>query len=325
MSAGTNENQHADHRIVRTVNMFRSHTGRRAFTLIELLVVIAIIAILIGLLLPAVQKVREAAARTQCQNNLHQMGVAVHAYVAANDSKLPPGYTSAAAGVNGDGLGPGWGWGAYLLPYVEQDNLFRLIDPKTDILAPVHANVRVTPLKVFRCPADNPAAGDTFQAVGEGGPLGPIAFANYVAVGGTFEVSGFPDTNTGTFLRNSTYRITDISDGTSNTLFVTERQSRRSPMTTWVGGVTGAHNPPLNPAFEEEGPPTFILTQTGEVDEARTPNNKLGHVEDASSNHSSGVLGLFGDGSVRFVRDSISPFTWVGIGTRSGGEVLGDF
>jgi prepilin-type N-terminal cleavage/methylation domain-containing protein len=310
-----------------SASVLRSLTlpARRAFTLIELLVVIAIIAILIGLLLPAVQKVRDAAARTQCQNNLHQMGVAMHAYAGANDSRLPAGFTSKPATVNGDGLGPGWGWAAELLPYVEQDNLYRQINPKVDILDPMHAGVRTTPLKVFRCPSDNPAGGDTFEVVGESGPLGRVAFANYVAVGGTYEVSGFPDTNTGPFLRNSTHRITDVSDGTSNTLFVTERQSRRSPMTTWVGGVTGAHNPPLNPAFEEEGPPTFVLTQTGDVAEARTPNNKLGHVEDANSNHSGGVLGLFGDGSVRFIRNSIDPFTWTGIGTRSGGEVLGDF
>src|SRR5262245_9085845 len=97
---------------------------RRAFTLIELLVVIAIIAILIGLLLPAVQKVREAAARTKCQNNLKQIGLAMHNYHSAYD-KFPAGYVSAAATVDGDGLGPGWGWGAFLLPYLEQEPLYR--------------------------------------------------------------------------------------------------------------------------------------------------------------------------------------------------------
>jgi len=300
-------------------------TNRRlAFTLIELLVVIAIIAILIGLLLPAVQKVREAAARTQCQNNLHQIGLAMHSYEGTYQ-KLPPGFVSRTATPNGDGLGPGWGWGAHLLPYVEQDNLFRQINLNVDILDPMHANVRVTPLKVFRCPSDTPANGDTFQVVSETGPLTQLAFANYVACGGTAEVTGFPDTNTGTFLRNSGYRITDITDGSSNTLFVVERCSKRSPRTTWVGAPTGAINPPINPALEDEGPPTFVLTQTGAVSEGRTPNNALDHVEDASSNHTGGVLALFGDGSVRFIRNSISPSAWVGAGTRAGGEVPGDF
>jgi prepilin-type N-terminal cleavage/methylation domain-containing protein/prepilin-type processing-associated H-X9-DG protein len=301
-----------------------AHRRRPGFTLIELLVVIAIIAVLIGLLLPAVQKVREAAARTQSQNNLKQIGLGLHNYHAAFE-RFPPGYTSRAVTLDGDGLGPGWGWGAYLLPYLEQENLYRQIDLTRDIADPVHAQARVTSLKVFLSPADSPP-GPTFTAVAEGGtPICEVAFANYVAVGGTFEVSGFPDTNTGVLLRNSRHRVGDITDGTSNTLLVTERESRRSPMTTWVGAVTNSVNPPLNPAYEDEGPPTLVLTNTGEAAEGRTPNNPLGHVEDASSRHTGGVNALFGDGSVRFLRNSIDPVVWEAIGTRAGGEVVGDF
>src|SRR5215213_4488319 len=105
---------------------------RHAFTLIELLVVIAIIAILIGLLLPAVQKVREAAARTQCTNNLKQIGVAMHAYHAAYEH-LPPGFTSAAPAPDAEGTGPGWGWAMHLLPFLEQDPLYRQANLKLDI------------------------------------------------------------------------------------------------------------------------------------------------------------------------------------------------
>ena len=298
--------------------------ARRGFTLIELLVVIAIIAILIGLLLPAVQKVREAAARLKSQNNLKQIGLGMHNYESANQ-KFPPGFSSQAAAVDGDGLGPGWGWAAHLLPHMEQDNLFRQINLGNDILHPGHATVRTTVLPGFRCPSDQPTNGETFTVVGPSGPLGTVAFANYAACGGTFEVTGFPDTNTGTFLRNKAYRFGDITDGTSNTLFATERASKRSPMTTWVGAITGSINPPLDPAHDEEGPPTLCLFQTGEIDEGRTPNNPFNHVEDASSQHTGGVNALFGDGSVRFLRNSIHPAAWIGLGTRAGGEVPGDY
>src|SRR5262245_18176159 len=129
--------------------------SRRAFTLIELLVVIAIIGVLIALLMPAVQKVREAAARTNCKNNLHQIGVAFHNYHGAYGS-FPPGFVSQAAAVDDESLGPGWGWAALLLPYVEQDNLYRQINFAKDIADAANAQARVTSLSLFRCPSDNP-------------------------------------------------------------------------------------------------------------------------------------------------------------------------
>jgi prepilin-type N-terminal cleavage/methylation domain-containing protein/prepilin-type processing-associated H-X9-DG protein len=296
---------------------------RRGFTLIELLVVIAIIAILIGMLLPAVQKVREAAARTQCQNNLKQVGVAMHAHHAAY-GVFPPGYTSAAPAPNADGTGPGWGWAAHLLPFMEQEPLYRQVNLKLDIAHASNAAVRTTSLKGYLCPSDTPKS-PTFTAVADGGgAICEVAFANYVGLGGVYEVTDNPDVNTGVLLRNSRYRVADITDGTSGTLMVVERQSLRSPRTTWVGAVTGSVNPPVTPGYDDEGPATLCLTNIGEPDEGRTPNNPLEHVEDAGSRHTGGINALFCDGSVRFVRNAINPVAWSALGTRAGGEVVND-
>ena len=115
----------------------------------------------------------------------------------------------------------------------------------------------------------------------------------------------------------------DITDGTSNTLFVGERASKQSPQTTWVGAVTGAViQQTNNPALGVEGPGVLVLTNSGAASEGRVPNNPLEHVEDTNSRHSQGVNWLFGDGSVRGITNSIAPATWVAVTTRAGGEVV---
>src|SRR5690242_2517716 len=133
---------------------FIARASRTGFTLIELLVVIAIIGVLIGLLLPAVQKVREAAARTQCVNNLKQIGLACHSYHDANNS-FPPGYIDgnpAGPSTPDNDVGPGWGWAAFLLPYVEQQNLYKQINFSQGVATGSNAALAQLPLKVYQCP-----------------------------------------------------------------------------------------------------------------------------------------------------------------------------
>ena len=292
--------------------MRRSNQG---FTLIELLVVIAIIAILIGLLLPAVQKVREAAARTKCTNNLKQIGLAMHNYHSAHE-KLPPGYTSNVAPNNSD-LGPGWGWGTHLLPYLEQEPLYRRFDLKLGIEHPAHAVPRTQVLSVFRCPSDEPLQ-EVFTV---DNTSAKVAFASYAGVYGTAEVADDPGAGEGALFRNSKVRLTDITDGTSQTIFVGERSSQYV-WGTWVGAVTGGEVPPrkLPSPLGPEGAPVLVLGHTGDAAEAHTPNNATNHVDDFTSRHSFGVNFLFCDGSVRGIKNTIDPVVWQAIGTRAGGE-----
>jgi prepilin-type N-terminal cleavage/methylation domain-containing protein/prepilin-type processing-associated H-X9-DG protein len=285
---------------------------RRAFTLIELLVVIAIIAILIGLLLPAVQKVREAAARAKCSNNLKQLGLALHSYHDAN-GRLPPGYASS---VSAGDLGPGWGWAAHLLPYVEQDNVYRQIDLSQPIGAAAHATPRTQVLAVFRCASDNPPQ-EVFTVQNTSVN---VAFGNYVGMFGTAEITTNPGQGEGVFFRNSRVRFGDVTDGTSQTCFVGERSSDYA-LSTWVGSVTGGQVPPRRPsALGPEGAPVLVLGHTGDAAEGHTPNSPINHVDDFTSRHTQGVNFLFGDGSVRNINNSISPAVWQAVGTRAGGE-----
>jgi prepilin-type processing-associated H-X9-DG protein len=274
------------------------------------------------LLLPAIQAAREAARRAQCKNNLKQIGLALHNYESARGA-FPPGFVSRATAVNGTGLGPGWGWAAHILPYLEESTLN--IDLKREITDPLYDNIRVLPLSVFRCPTD--AAEEPIISVqsASGTELTKVAFANYVGVGGTFEVTVFPDTGTGLLFRNRQIRIKEITDGMSHTIMVSERASRQSPQTTWVGAITDSSVPAKNPAYDAEGPPVLVLTNTGTVADGRVPNNTLDHVEDSNSEHPQGVHIMFCDGSVQAINNDIDPTVWVALGTRAGGDPNGNY
>jgi len=268
---------------------------RRAFTLIELLVVIAIVGVLIGLVLPAVQKVREAANRLICKNNLKQVGLALHSYHSAHDSfpsghaslLLSPGWTMPAGMCNAyppEG-GPGWSFFATLLPYLEQDNLYRSINLLLPIADAANASARRTPVKTYICPSDTAprvvkitTCGTPPQPTNTPVVLADGAACSYVGcLGGGIE-TGNPiyacyeyQPFNGIFHRNSRIRVADVTDGTSNTIGVGERCSAFVE-SSWVGVVPESHliynqtNPP--PAFKPGAEST--LSELASTDHGRS-------------------------------------------------------
>jgi prepilin-type processing-associated H-X9-DG protein/prepilin-type N-terminal cleavage/methylation domain-containing protein len=295
--------------------MMRTGPRRTAFTLIELLVVIAIVAVLIGLLLPAVQKVREAAARTKCFNNLKQIGLALHNYHDVN-KHFPAGYVTGVSAAGAD-TGPGWGWATYILPNMEQQGLYSAIQLNQPIEAAANANQRVTPVPMYLCPSDTTLPTWTARNYSTSGAPGPaicdVASANYAGVFGDSEpgVDG-----EGVFFRNSDIGIKDITDGTSTTLLVGERSVKMGP-TTWTGSVTGATDyEPLNGPQVEDGS-GMVLGQA-----RRPPGAPNGEVNEFSSRHTGGANFLFADGHAAFITSGIDPTIYQALATRAGGEPI---
>jgi len=341
-----------------------NHSRRRGFTLIELLVVIAIIAVLIALLLPAVQAAREAARRSQCLNNMKQIGLGLHNYHSSICS-FPMGNMRSyeAPGVITD-------WGTFsaqslLLPYVEQQALYNACNFSWNIWygtgEPINRTVWNTKVSAFLCPSDGNAGKDHYNSYH--GSFGTGTDPSATRTNGVFAP------------KFTSYGLADITDGSSNTIAYVEAltgdyNDLRKRHRKMVSGVPGG--PPAGLIqYDARNNLQFILAQgdlcvkaidsgspgpgsnsnrglrwsTGSPGQSLTsiivtPNSSrfqfsgcrmdcgsgcgvdFGHLFTPSSAHPGGVNALMADGSVKFVKDSVSMPTWMSLGSRDGGEVL---
>lgn len=256
---------------------------RHAFTLIELLVVIAIIAVLCGLLLPAVQRVRQTAAKSQCLNNLKQLGLALNAHHTQHQ-RYPVGCTEYRIG--NDLTKRQLAWSVYLLPYVEQQNVFDQLDLSKAFDHATNAAVAATPLSVYRCPAsrNKPAAFDGRGTCDYGGIYGE-------------RISGPSNTPRGMMVHDKIIREKDVIDGLSVTLAIGE--DTKAPDGQWINGRN---------VFEQ----AFVINQGPAFD------NEL------RSDHFQGAHGVFADGAAKFLNQRMSLPILAAICTRNGGEAVGD-
>jgi prepilin-type N-terminal cleavage/methylation domain-containing protein/prepilin-type processing-associated H-X9-DG protein len=310
----------------------------RAFTLLELLVVIAIIAVLVGLLLPAVQKVREAANRAACANNLKQMGLACHSYH-DNLESFPAGYLF--SGSTGSGPppppgvqrlvrppptafvqpnSPGWSWAALLLPYLEQTPLAQQIHHDLPVEGPSNLAPRLTLLSIYTCPSDR-STGVFTVYTSANQPLAQGATNSYAGCFGALTPPpNAPDTGSGIFYRNSAVRMADVTDGLSSTLAVGERGAFFT-QTPWAGVMTGgtARTTPGAPVYTSviEPAPTMTLAYCKRA--LHDPNSEP---YDFFAPHQGLCQFLFADGSVHPLGTSTSTTVLMALATRGGGEAI---
>jgi prepilin-type processing-associated H-X9-DG protein len=267
-----------------------------------LLVVIAILAVLIGLLVPAVQKVREAGNRVTCENNLHQIGLALHGY-AFTHHYFPSAYEA-------PGFNPGWGWGAHLLPHLDQRPLYDATGVATRLFgggvnpAPANSSTQ-TPLSLFRCPSDH------------GPALNPLrynhALSNYRAVAGptTYPTFTADFDMGGVMFQNSRISIPDVKDGTSNTLAVGE----------CMFDEPTDHRAALWAGMSGQSTAVHISDVMWWVDDQSAVIN--GPAPQAfSSRHPGGAFFVFCDGSVRFFHEGGDVTTLKWLAGRADGHIV---
>ncbi len=280
---------------------------RRAFTLIELLVVIAIIGVLVALLLPAVQQAREAARRTQCKNNLMQLGLALHNYEMAYE-RLPPGTVDLSRPIRSEAKGYHMGWMIQILPYIDQPNVFDHFDFSVGVYDAKNTPPRATQIQTFLCPS-YPIAN-----------YGPVGLTTYAGCHHDVEAPIDID-NHGVLFLNSSVRYRDIRDGASNTLFVGEHSG--DPL-GWASGTRATLRNGGSKINSGLATMRGAMAQPLNVDQ--TTDAAVLAVGGFGSYHVGGTHFLLGDGSVRFISENISPGTYTQLTHRADGELpAGDF
>jgi prepilin-type N-terminal cleavage/methylation domain-containing protein len=326
--------------------MSRRSRDRVGFTLIELLVVIAIIAILIALLLPAVQQAREAARRTQCKNNLKQIGLAQHNYhdvygmfAPASVHNANPAVIGGVSSVQGDLPPVAWGWGSLLLPFLEQTNLYdqmgvgsrTLHEMMSDPSPTSGALLSRTPLSVYRCPSDiapevNNGETRHFRSEYRAAMGNPerawVGTSNYICISGprfahSLNYIGNNRDGFGIMMGSASIGIRDVTDGTSNTMMIGERD--------WLctAGVWVGTN-----RYDNDG-----RSGMGNIMGAAQNNTKINHPLNPAvdhchkgfgSKHTGGAQFVFSDGSVHFISETIN-FNSSGATSTSPGNNMGTY
>ena len=297
--------------------------SRRGFTLIELLVVIAIIAVLIALLLPAVQQAREAARRTQCKNNLSQIGLALHNYLMSHQT-LPPGTQNAVGPISSvEGDGYHMGWMTQILPFLDQTAAANLIDFKQSVYAEENRPVRRHYIPSLNCPSDpSPFRSQTEATV-----------TTYCGIHNDYEAPIDVKQN-GVLYLNSSVRAMQVLDGLSNTLFVAETRlgTQSKSELGWMSGTSATlRNPVLwvnqatpnaAPIYEWHKEPEYGPYGASNPQKATQPPTFVGGF---SSWHTGGLHVVVGDGSVRFVSRNLNASMLRNLCLRADGQLIEEF